>query len=160
MIFRMTRTGAAELPERLDVIESYGRTMKRLVLCVHRLRLRQVQQRVKQHRGVAGRQDEAIAVGPKRIGGIEIQLLLPQVVSYGGNAHGRARMAGFRFLNRIDRQRTDRVYAQTVKLGTAHASSGSRVKKGVDSSFVEPHRSLRSRRDFGTIATRAGRSQS
>src|ERR1700757_2957012 len=89
---------------------------------------------------MAGRQDEAVPIGPKRVGGVKTELLLPQAVSYRGHAHRRARMAGLRLLNRIDRQSADRVDAEMVKLAAAHVSSGCRVKS-VDSSLIaEPHR--------------------
>ena len=76
MIFGMAWTGAVELSERLDVVKvtEAGRASR---LRIHRLRLGQIQERVKQHRGVPRREDEAIAVRPDRVGRIEIQPLLP-----------------------------------------------------------------------------------
>ena len=51
----------------------------------------QVQHGVEQHRGVSDRQDEAIAIRPDRIVGIESHVLLPQRVNHRGHRHGRAR---------------------------------------------------------------------
>ena len=67
----------------------------------------QVQQRVEQHRAVAGRQHEAVAVRPARIGGVELQEPGPQHGGDVGHAHRHARMAGLRRLHRVDRQRAD-----------------------------------------------------
>ena len=55
-ILRMAGAGAAELAEVLDVVDRRP------------LVAGQVQQRVDQHRAVAGREDEAVAVGPVRVG--------------------------------------------------------------------------------------------
>ena len=54
----------------------------------------QVQQRVEQHRAVAGRQHEAVAVGPARVGGVEFQEAGPQRGGDVGHAHRHAGMAG------------------------------------------------------------------
>ncbi len=60
-ILRVPGAGAAELAEVADVVHRRPRVAG------------QVQQRVDQHRAVAGRQHEAVAVGPVRIGRIELQ---------------------------------------------------------------------------------------
>ena len=61
----------------------------------HALHARQVQERVEQHRAVAGRQDEAVAVRPGRVRGVVFQELGEQHRRDVGGAHGQARMAGF-----------------------------------------------------------------
>ena len=66
-----------------------------LVLRVDRLHAGQVQHRVEQHRRVAHRQHEAIAVRPDRIVGIEAQELLPETVGHRRHRHRRARMPEF-----------------------------------------------------------------
>ena len=58
---------------------------------------------------MAGRQDEAVAVRPDRVGGIEIEQLLPQPIGDRRNAHRGAWMAGIGFLNGVNRQRSDRI---------------------------------------------------
>ena len=89
---------------------------KRLI-CVerHRRIAGEIEQRVEQHRAVAGRQHEAVAVGPGRIGRIEFQELREQDGGDVGGAHRQAGMAGFRLLDRVHRQRAD---------GVGHARMG------------------------------------
>ena len=70
-ILGMAGAGRAELAEARDLLD-------------RRLRVAgQMEQRVDQHRAVAGRQDEAVAVGPVRVGGIVLQIF--------GQQHGRRR---------------------------------------------------------------------
>jgi len=75
-----------------------------LILRVDGLDAREVQQRVEEHRAMARRQHEAVAVRPKRVVWIEAQELLPQAIDDGGHPHGRARVAGVRLLHRIHDQ--------------------------------------------------------
>src|SRR5690348_5392666 len=82
-----------------------------------------MQQSVKQHRRVTSREHEAVTVRPDRIGGVEIQPLLPKAVSDGCHAHGGAWMAGLRFLYRINRKSADRVDAKQIHLAGCHAHS-------------------------------------
>ena len=72
---------------------------------------------------MAGREDEAVAVGPDRVGRIVIQPLLPEAVGHGRQAHRRAGMAGLRLLDRVDRKRADGVDAELVHLAGGHAYS-------------------------------------
>jgi hypothetical protein len=51
-----------------------------------------VQQRVNEHRAVAGRQHETVAVGPGGLGRIELQELGEQHGGDVGRAHGQAGM--------------------------------------------------------------------
>ena len=69
----------------------------------------QVQQRVMQHRAVAVRQHEAVAVGPVRIGRVVPQVIAPQHLGDVGHAHRHAGMAGIGLLHGVHRQRADRV---------------------------------------------------
>ena len=75
----------------------------------HLLVAEQMQQRVEQHRAVAGREHEAVAVGPGRIGRIEFQEAGEQHGRDVGRAHRQAGMAGLRPLDRVHRQRADGV---------------------------------------------------
>jgi hypothetical protein len=77
----------------------------------------QMQQRIEQHRAVAGGQHEAVAVGP--VGGrrIELQVLAPQHRGHVGHAHRHARMAGFRLLDRVHRKRPDGVCQTRMRRG-------------------------------------------
>ena len=58
---------------------------------------------------MAGRQDEAVAVGPVRIGGIELQMPREQHRRDIGHAHRHAGMAAVRGLDRIHRERANGV---------------------------------------------------
>ena len=66
-----------------------------------------MQQRIDQHRAVAGREHEAVAVGPGRIGRIEFQEAREQHGRDIGRAHRQSGMAGFRLLDRVHRQRAN-----------------------------------------------------
>ncbi len=50
----------------------------------------QVQQRIQQHRAVAIRQYEPIAIGPVRIRGVMAQVATPQHLLNLGHSHGHA----------------------------------------------------------------------
>ena len=69
----------------------------------------QVQQRVEQHRAVAVREHEAVAVDPGGIGRVVPQVAVPQHFRDLRHAHRHAGMAGIRLLYGIHRQRADRV---------------------------------------------------
>ena len=75
----------------------------------HALVARQVQQRIQQHRAMAGGQHETVAVRPRRIGGIEFEKARKQHGSDVGHAHRHARMTRLRLLDCIDRQKADRI---------------------------------------------------
>ena len=68
---------------------------------------RQMQQRVEQHRPVARAQHEAVAIGPVRAAGIEVQELGEQHGRHIGHAHGHAGVTGVRLLDSIHRQGAD-----------------------------------------------------
>ena len=53
----------------------------------------EMQKRIEQHRAVAGRQDEAVAVGPVRLRGVELHELGEQHRGDVGHAHRHAGMA-------------------------------------------------------------------
>ena len=67
----------------------------------------QVQQRIKQHGAVACRQDEAVAVGPKRVGRVELQVLLKEDGGHIGHAHRHAGVAGIGGGHGIEGQRAN-----------------------------------------------------
>jgi len=76
-VLRVAGALAVELAEALDVVELDGQLTQPFVLRVDGLDGGQVQERVEQHRRVAARQHEAVAVRPDRIIGIEAQEALP-----------------------------------------------------------------------------------
>ncbi len=59
-VFRMARRPRIELAEALQFVPAHVRIAK------------QMQQRIEQHRTMSGGQHETVAVGPGRIGGIEL----------------------------------------------------------------------------------------
>ncbi len=104
-VFGMASGLRAELPEALDLLDRHVRIAG------------QIEQRVEQHRAVAGRQHEAVPVGPMRVGGIEFEKLGEQHRRDVGHAHRHARMAGLGFLDRIHRQEADGVGHGRVRDG-------------------------------------------
>ena len=112
-VFRMAGGDAVELAEILDVVEAHRRTIGD-ALPVDAPHPGQVQQRIEQHTGMAGRQHEAVAVGPQRIGRVVAQKLLPQRIGDRRDAHRRAGMAGLRLLHGVDGERADGIDAQPV----------------------------------------------
>ena len=55
-------------------------------------------------------------LGQIGVRGIEVKTFLPEGIGDRRHAHRRSGMAGFRLLDRVDRQRADRVDAETIKL--------------------------------------------
>ena len=96
-ILRMAGRRRAELAEFLDLVERHG------------LVAQQVQQRIDQHRAVAGREHEAVAVGPGRIGRIEFEHLREQHRRDVGGAHRQTGMARFGLFHRVHRERANGV---------------------------------------------------
>ncbi len=90
MIFRMARRAAVELAEARraavelaeapDVVERNGRVPEIFVVSIYGLRLGEMQNRPKQHRGVAVRQDEPVAIGPYRVLRIEVHHPVPNCI--------------------------------------------------------------------------------
>ena len=100
---------AAELAEAADVVERDRRLAQPLVVGVHGPRPGQVQHRPEQHRGVAVREHEAIAVGPDRILRVEAHHAVPERVDQRRERHRRAGVPGLGRLHRIHRERADGV---------------------------------------------------
>ena len=121
MVFRMPRRLAVELAKVADVVERDRRLAQPLVIGVHRLRLRQMQHRPEQHRGMAVGEHEPIAVGPDRILRVEVHDAVPDRVDQRRQRHRRAGMPGFRLLDGVDRERADGVDRQEVEVLVGHA---------------------------------------
>ena len=113
---------AVELPEPLDVVERDGGLAEGLVVLADRLHLREVEDRIEEHRRVADRQHEAVAVRPDRVGRVEVEELLPERVDDGRHGHRRAGVPRIRRLDRVHGERSDRIDAQRLdaRLGAAH----------------------------------------
>jgi hypothetical protein len=96
VVLRVSRGLAAKLTEALDVSQ--------------RQRIAgQVQHRVQQHRAVAVREYEAVAVQPGRIGGVVAQVVAPQHLGNVGHTHRHAGMTGIGALYRVHGECADGV---------------------------------------------------
>ena len=84
----MPRSLAAELAEVLDIVERQRVTAE-------------MQHRIKQGRGMAAREDEAIAPGPLRVGRIEAHVLSEQQIGNRGRLHRRSGVSGIGLLHSI-----------------------------------------------------------
>ena len=120
--FLMSSSGTDELAERL-------------VLRVDRLDAGEVQQRVEQHRRVAGREHEAVAVRPDRVVRGRSGGTAARGVGHRRQRHRRARVARVRLLHRVHRQRADRVDGKLIEVGGGHrvrelSHRGSTIDKG------------------------------
>ena len=96
-IFRVPRRARAELAEALELVQLHLRVAG------------EIEQRVEQHRAVAGREHETVAVGPFRVRGIELEKAREQHGGDIGHAHGHAGMAGIGLLHGVHGQRPDRI---------------------------------------------------
>ena len=92
---RMTRGVGAPLAEVADLLHRHLRVA------------REIEQRVKQHGAMAGRQDEAVAVGPSRLRGVELEVARVKDRGDVGHAHGHPRMARIGGGHGVERQRAD-----------------------------------------------------
>ena len=95
-VFRVPRSLGVQLPEVLDVVNA-------------NVVPAQVQQGVLQHGAMAVRQYKTVTVGPLRVGRVVAQVIVPQYLGDIRHTHGRTRVAGLGFLNRIHAQRANGV---------------------------------------------------
>ncbi len=92
----------APLPERLEVVEAHAVAG-------------QVEQRVQEHRRVAGGQDEPVAVGPGGVRRRVAKVARPQDVGHRGRAHRGARVSGVGLLDAVDGEGPDGVDRELVE---------------------------------------------
>jgi hypothetical protein len=76
---------------------------------------------------MARREDEAIAVRPVRITGIETKVPRPKDISQRGGPHRETRMAGLRLLDRIGREEANRVDGPQMEI-VCHGKLRSKVR--------------------------------
>jgi len=114
MIFGMAGAFAAELAKPLDVVERDRGFVKTLIPGVDSFDASEMEQGIEQHRGMAIRQHEAVAIWPDWIVGIEAQELLPDGVDQRRQRHRRARVPRFRLLHGVHRQGANRIDAKFV----------------------------------------------
>ena len=106
--FRMSGRFRMQLPEALDLVESQAR-------CAG-----EIEQRIDQHRAMAGRQHEAVTVRPGRIGGIELEHLREQHGRHIGGPHRQTGVARLGLLDRIHGQHADGIGEEDVLLTINH----------------------------------------
>ena len=106
-VFRMTRRATFPLPELLEILEREAVTAE-------------VQTAVEQHRRMATRKHEAIAIGPLRIRRVMLQVTREQRVAQWRKGHGRARVARVRLLHRVHGKGADGVDAECIEGGGRH----------------------------------------
>ena len=119
-VFRVAGGLGAGLTERLQVSERQA---------VAAADAGQIEQGIEQHRAVAGRQYEAVAVGPFRVGGVELEDVAEQHRGEVRRAHGQAGMTAFGLLDRVDRQEADRVRHRVVRDLSRHAFSEEKARR-------------------------------
>ena len=114
-VFGMARRARAELPEALQFCDG------------HAWFAGQIEQRIKQHRAMAGGQDKTIAVRPVRGGGVIFEHLGEQHGGDIGGAHRQTRMTRFRLFHRIHGERAN---------GIRHLVMGDFIVVGWHQSFT------------------------
>ncbi|MNT07003.1 hypothetical protein D3C72_1416910 [compost metagenome] len=117
-IFRVAGGLGAHLAELLDVLDGHV-----LVAC-------QIEQAVEEHRTVAGRQDEAVAVRPERVLRVEVQIPGEENGGDVGAAHRHAGVAGIGFFHRVHGEETDRIGHPVVFFGRDHGCSACSGSQG------------------------------
>ena len=119
-----------ELAEPFEVVEGDRRLAEGLVGRVHRGDPGQVQQRVQQGGRVSGGEDEAVAVGPDRIGRVEPEEPLPQGVGDRCHRHRGAGVARVGRLHGVHAQRADGGDGEVVEVGGVGRRGHSLVEHG------------------------------
>jgi len=122
LVFRVPRRLAADLAEALDLLKR------------HVLHPRQVEEGIQQHRAVAVGQQEAVAVDPVGIGGVELH----EVAVEHGRDVGHARMAGLRALHGVDGKEADAV-RQPAQLGVLRHRHGCHRRAGIGRGISGAH---------------------
>ena len=87
---------------------------KRLQVVERQVVAGQVEQAVQQHAAVPGGEHESVAVGPRRVARVVLQVPLPEDVRHRRRAERKARMSGVRLLHGVDRERANRVHAELI----------------------------------------------
>src|SRR2546422_4159412 len=104
MILGMPWGFALELPEMTDIFQGNRWMPEPFVIRVDRLCAGEMEHGPEQHRGVAVREHEPIAVGPDGVLRIEAHDAIPDRVNERRERHRRAGVTGLSLLYRIDRE--------------------------------------------------------
>jgi hypothetical protein len=121
-VLRVSRRARAQLAELFDLVQADRRLVEHVVVGVDLANPGQVEDRVDQHRGMPGREHEAVAVGPGGVCGVVAEVVLPELVGDRRQRHRRPGVAGARLLHRVDREGADGVYGELVDV-LIHARS-------------------------------------
>ena len=113
-VLGVARRARVQLAEFFDLVQRAGRFVGDVVVGVDLLHAAEEEHRIQQHRGVAGREHEAVAVGPDRVGRVVAQVVLPELVGDRRQRHRRPRVPRVRLLHGVDRERANRVYGELV----------------------------------------------
>jgi len=107
---------ATQLAEFFDVVEGNGNFPESFILRIDGFDLREVQQRIEEHGGVAVGEHEAVTIGPDGIIRIVTEEFLPDGVADGSESHWRSRMTGIGGLHGIHGESADGVNAEQVQI--------------------------------------------
>ena len=131
-VLGMAGGARAELAEALELLDLHLRIAG------------QMEQRVEQHRAMAGGQHEAVAIGPVGRARIELEELAEQHGRDVGHAHRQAGMAGIGGLHRIHRERADGVGEIVVagQAGSGFGGGGHGVARTILGRAVRPARQV------------------
>ncbi len=125
-VFGVPRTFRIELAEFFDVVERDGRGADDFVFCVDGFDAGEVEEGIEEHGGVAGGEDEAVAVGPDGVLGIEAEELRPERVGGGSEAHDGAGVSGVGFLDGVHPEGADGVDAEFIDVAFVEGDGGGR----------------------------------
>ena len=82
----------------------------------------EMEEAVEEHGGVAGGEDEAVAVVPVGVRGVVLEEAVPEGVGHGRGAHRAAGVSVARLLHRIGGEQAEGVDAEGVQAGVRHAA--------------------------------------
>jgi hypothetical protein len=111
------------LAVELGVPRGLGSPLPELLEVLHReVVAREVQRRVLEDAGMTGREHEAVAAGPGRIGGIVAHALAVEHVADGRERHRRAGMSGIGLLHRVHGEAANRVDRECLDVSGGHGA--------------------------------------
>src|SRR5258708_1194958 len=99
--FRVSGSAAAELAEALDLVHWNGKVLLHFAFCIYGADTCEMQRGIEKHGSMAGGENEAIAIGPERVGGLIGKKTLPQGKTHCRQSHASPRMARLRPLHRV-----------------------------------------------------------
>src|SRR5262244_3284094 len=116
MVLRVARGLAVELAKTTDIVKRNRRLSQRFIVGIDGLDIREMQHGPQQHRGMAIRQYETIAVRPNRILWIEAENPIPNRIDERRECHGSAGMSGVGLLHSVHRKRANGIDTQLIEL--------------------------------------------